>query len=183
MICRMRGSSIDCARLLAVLAGALVACGGSSGPGETPPINPMTYGRFDVVTWEARTLPETLRVLAGNSTTPGGPSFRCPEVLMSGTLDVGQDGTLTRTEHLAYPCTGSQPTGMPDTLTQVETGTAYIVGDSVALTIGPTTAGVSSSSKEYGRLRNTDLVIGQVRTGINFGSVEQLANARVYRHE
>lgn len=177
----MRAASRDAARLVALLAA--VACGGSSGPGETPPINSLTYGRFDVVTWEARTLPETLRVLAGNSSTPGGPSFRCPEVLTAATLDIATDGTLARTMHLAYPCTGTQPSGMPDTLTQVETGTATIAGNNVTLTIGPTTAGISSSSRELGQLRNQDLVINEVQTGMNFSSVEQRANARVYRHE
>ena len=160
----------------------LAACGGS-GLTSTQPIYSLTPGRFDVVTWEAKPLPDTLRVIAGNSSTPGGPSFRCPEVLTGATLDVATDGTLTRTMHLAYPCTGTQPSGMPDTLTQVATGTAAVTGSAVVLTIGPTTAGISSSSMEYGQLHGNDLVIDEVHTGMNFSSIEKRANARVYRHE
>lgn len=177
----MTRSSSGASRLLAPVVLALVACGGA-GAGEAP-VTSLTPGRFDVVTWDAKPLPDTLRIIASNSSTPGGPSSRCPEVLRSATLDIAADGTLTRTKQLAYPCTGAQPSDLPDTLTQVETGTAAVAGSSVTLTIGPTTPGISSSSMEYGQLRGGDIVIDEVHTGVNFGTVEQLPNARVYRHE
>jgi len=177
----MRGS-LAASLLLAPLVVTLAACG-SAESGQTDPLSPVLNGRYDVVTWEAKPLPDTLRVIAGNSTTPGGPSFRCPEVLTGATLDVASDGTLSRTMHLAYPCTGTLPSDMPDTLTQVATGTASVAGSKVTLTIGPTTAGVSGSFMEYGQIRGTDIVIDEVHSGMNFGSVESRANARVYRHE
>lgn len=177
----MRRVSIGAPPLVAPLLLALAACGGA---GQTQPLTPFTFGRFDVVTWEAKPLPDTLRVLVGVSTTPGSSATsRCPEVLTGATLDIASDNAITRTSHLTYPCTGTLPSDMPDTLTRVETGHVTVAGSNVTLTFGADTPGVSSSTVEYAHVHGGDIVVDEIHSGMNLGSVELLANARVYRRE
>lgn len=177
----MRPSIVGAIGLLAPLA--LAACGGSSGPGETPPVNSLATGRFDLITWDAKPLPDTLRVIVGNSSTPGTGSVSCPEILLGATLDLATDGTFTRTSRLTYPCTGTlpRPSDLPDSLTRVETGHVTSVGSSVLLSFDGFQDTTSMERVEYGRAQGADLVIYRIVSAP--ATVEDLENARVYRHE
>lgn len=146
----------------------------------------MKSGRLDLVMWDAKPLPDTLRVLVGISTTPGSTdSYRCPEVLLRATLDIANDGSLTRTSRLAYPCTGTlpRPSDLPDSVTRVETGHATFSYSNVVLTFDGGTPLTMLPSAEHAQVRAPDLVVDQVASGVNLATVQSLPQARVYRHE
>jgi hypothetical protein len=183
MICGMRCSFLAVPRLVAPILLVIVACGGDA-PTATRDGNFMTHGRLDLVTFDAKPLPDTLRVIGGNSSTPGGGSVTCPEILVGATLDLADDGTITRTSHLVYPCTGTlpRPSDLPDSLTRVEAGHATY-GSTITITFDAGSPLTVLPSAEYARTAAPDLVVDRVASGQGLGSVESLANARVYRHE
>lgn len=180
----MRRFTIREYRRLAPIVLALAACGGDTPTGMTRDGNFMTHGRLDLVTFEGKALPDTLRVIGGNSSTPGGGSVSCPEILLGATLDFADDGTITRTSRLAYPCTGSlpRPSDLPDSLTKVETGHGTF-GSTIAITLDAGTPLTVLPTAEYAHISGSDLVVDRVASGPALGTTETLANARVYRHE
>jgi hypothetical protein len=172
--------------LLPSLLLAVPACGGSE-PRESPPIIPLRYGRYDLIMYDAKLLPDTLRVIVGTSSTPGSTgSVSCPEILLGATLDVMNDGTFTRTSRLAYPCTGTlqRPTDLPDSLAKVESGHAGLLGSTVLFEFAPLSDTVPPSSEivESGTMQGSDIVIDRVVNG-GTNNTEILSNARVYQHE
>ena len=186
MICGMKRRSSR--RSILILAATITACGSSAKPIDLlPPTHPPA-GRYDLIAYEAKPLPDTLRVIAGVSSTPGTGSVTCPEILLGTTLDVAADGSFTRTSQFAYPCTGTlpRPIDLPPSYTTVTTGNVEILGSVVTLeypsTSAPDTTNAFSDTIESGAMQGTDIVIGQVVTTAT-NSTETLPNARVYRHE
>ena len=180
--------SVALQRWIPVLITLATACGGSSHSDLLPPVQGPVAGRYDLIAYEAKVLPDTLRVIAGNSSTPGGGSVSCPEILRGATLDIATDAagpTFTRTSRLAYPCTGTlpRPSSLPDSVTRVETGHVTVVETGVVMSFDGFADTTSLERAEYGHIQGQDIVIDRILSGAPPGSSESLANARVYRHE
>lgn len=168
------------------------ACGGSGSEPTGTPVNPIVSGRFDLVTYDAKPLPDTLRVIVGVSSTPGSSaSVSCPEILRSATLDVGPADdiapTFTRTSRIAYPCTGTlpRPSDLPDSTTRVELGHVRDLGSTIELSFDAFQDTTFVELAEFGHVTGGDIVIDRllIPGPPPGGTSESLPNARVYRHE
>ena len=154
------------------------ACGGSGAVATQPKVT-IPIGRLDLIEYDGAALPVTLRVLVSQSVIPGdNRSSRCPENLTASAIEVTSDGTITRTSHLSYPCTGTlpRPADLPDSTTRSESGHASVSGDSLTFLY------VSGSQPitEYARSSGGDLVFYFMRRG-TAGQETVSSIHRVYR--
>lgn len=154
------------------------ACGGSGAVGTQPNLT-IPVGHFDLIEYDGAALPVTLRVIVSLSAIPGdNRSSRCPENLTASAIELTSDGTITRTSHLSYPCTGTfpRPAEFPDSTTLSESGHASVSGDSLTFSY------VSGSQPvtEYARPSGNDLVFYFMQRG-TAGQETISSIHRVYR--
>lgn len=155
-----------------------MACGGSGAVGTQPNVT-IPVGHFDLIEYDGAALPVTLRVIVSQSAIQGdNRSSRCPENLTASAIALTSDGTIVRTSHLSYPCTGTlpRPADFPDSTTSSESGHASVSGDSLTFTY------VSGSQPvtEYARSSRGDLVFYLTQRG-TAGQETVSSIHRVYR--